>query len=1443
MALVGGRGTGAVAEVVAAGLTLPCATAARRANSADDDDDEGVGHAALPSVPQKQVHLMRCYALVDLLGLSRAVCAQLAAAAATPPPQSPCHSPRDDTTAVAGDAKGEGHELDSVLVHALLQRIDAADATPAPPPPPPAPSATHKAAASLLSAPPWMPPSASPSEQRLHAERLPLVLRSLPGVARVDVVHPSLVLRLLVALLERATGDSGSATSGAAAITRPAAAGDQTHSSRVALHQMLPLYLVLYRERRRAVCAAVDAVRDALRDCDVGGHSEATAMKSQRVQRRLRSGLCGSSSDAGLWLRAARCFSDALVTCLSHASRHIHTRSSTAPPRQAAGVASASDDGDDVAEAQWVLDVVRMWWGATTATSTLGGAVTGEPCQQPDLVLSGCGWRERGGSCRAWTSPCPATDALALAEVLSTISDDAERRCSSLADDGAAPLPTRESGEPGSHGAAACAGSVCDALRHVFAAVPSSASQPRDGGPASSADATVSARYVQLLEALREREQRQHHRLLAAAERAVQTALRQQHRRPQMLWQSASTATAACSVTLYQLQTQLQRREQHMLELCPAAPTAATAATATATAATVYPDDSAEDTLATPGAAVGPPPPSLGAALWSDVEEWEAAAEEDRPARAVVARRPRRSAAALRFAPRSSGLPHTPRRVDDGGGDDVADAPTHEAGGGGAVVDYYAPARSMEHLWELPARVPPCWTPALATLMACCALCVSPASATEAAATSRLAVLLGEPLPCAPSPTAVAPAVDAAVAATPTAAAQTHTPRLGPLDLGLARRRESPSAPRSGLSVRSSVCSSGSGATTAADGAAPTVAALAQWHLRGLIAQLRLPAQGWMLKVGGAVCSDGGDSSAVAAVGRTTAAMPSSAGAAAGGASWFTLYTQTTRADARAAAAAAAASGGGGGQRWAAPSSTTSSTAAAVVRRRLDPVTAVASCSALLHLLHTHPEYLQQARLGGRTLQELRAGVSETQVGGEPGCATELLLQLRQQRRQRGASVGGGADSAWRRSSAASLNAGHSLWGCAGDVAVVDEAGRIGVVGSSDREDELGGGDGPAAAVWTMRSDDDGAAAAATTATATCLLTEALMVAVAHLGCRAVAAALPHLDAALQDDCSSDDAAGPARCATSTSAPPLRFSALWCAALQAATALLLEAHRSHRGCATTAAAAAAAADRRSCSRHNDGTASPPSSEATHAPRRAAAGDSRRVSVSPPRAALPPSPVSVEAQSAIGALLAALVRAALQLHASEARATPDAKSSSAPLSAPLLCVAQCLYATASVVDDLLHEYAHAPPAALCDVLAVLLTVEVAVPAPSHSAPPVCDVWAALRQTVVWDADRLDSLEAASRAWSLQPPSPSRSLLGHLPASRDALATSWLPDALRPPPTEERAAWTPLALLAMEEELLMADAASETQRLGVSLLASTRYVQWTTVLCSAWSSQER
>ncbi|CBZ32874.1 hypothetical protein, unknown function [Leishmania donovani] len=1714
---------------------------------------------------QQQRHLLRCFALADLLGVSPTVMQQLANAAATP--SSSLRHARNTSRSSShcsteSDPVMQAYQLEQILVAAVLKRlsdrccdsdqsiqdIGSVDARQ------PAASSVSTTARqpaqkhqpSSLKAPPW---SAALSEPRRACKSpqqpdggllLPSVLSSPQGVARVDALHASFLPLLLVALLQRVSEGRGGDTQVTDAAVPKQKAGTnaavlslrQQRSCRDALHQLLPLYTHLLLQRQRAACAVVSSVVVALQACPCSRHDDGESTTEEeesrkRIQRLVHQGLC--CSEVKQWLHAARLLSDTLVACLSHVSRRASTAAAAAPPPPPPGAVVV--DEDDSMEARWTLEMAGVWlsvagmprqgdtpvaegrrpsdlWWWEAGMSVSSGAAQPDP---DGSTLATSGASKNPQDCAPFTAATTTTaEALALAEVMCAVG---EETCNDIW-----PHEGGHSGEQQQLPPSSCAvvgGRIVAMLRDVMAFFLARHHDSRVFDPlrtlsASEVTATEPGhRYVLLLAERLETAQRHQHRLLAAAERAVHRVLQQQHRQDlSVLWKPPWMIVALCSVTAYQLRTQLHRREQRMAELY-------TATAATATGAMIASPHMNIDSLppsgsvavtdpkrrsssdevdrdsrhgryssgGAPSTAAAAKPAQLGKWLWSEEDDDDAAAPHEKsqgqwcarsldegaglaahaavlsstagpatttsaaaaadttismpsppPPPLAVSSAPSsvHALAPLRYTPRTSSLHHGSRIYGTlpamHGSGDASAAADEDAGDGERLArgsnDYYAPARSMERLWELPARVPRDWTPALATLMACCVLCLSSTSTTAAA--SRLAVLLGETLLSRHSAEAELAHNTASTSLSGSAfeplARPVASPRASLPDFSFSKRHEASAATAAGVSVRSSVCSS-SATNSIADvsmavdstdrggefaSSVVAVGALAQWHLRGLIRQLCLPVNGRVLpseqagrdrlrgrhtKASRTRSAAGSSSLALLsnAVDRTSA-TPSSAGAVAGGDSWFTRYNQTTRARSRVLDAAMRSD-----RRGADAAASSSLPPAGGVLRRLDPVSLLASCFALMHLLQTQPRFFQKARLGGRTMQELRLGVLEARWGGEPGCAAQML-----QRHGSATSIvtvsvnsvsralvdgtagghadprAGGADASRRRRDAFRFARGRSLWDRPGAGAPEAALGRPLGMGASDDDGDDDDADAPvpAAAADAYGSVDDSCDEAA--AAATCNFTEALLVVVSYVGCRALATALVQLAAPALDSAEAVDASF-IPCLGSGIAPAVTFSApprdLWCDALQAITGLLLEAHRAHRGgtAASRVRAVAAAASRSSVDHHDStracshgilssasrsvdrastlastatatvgvllpasrasastsvspqpsdprqalGLGSAPTAPSFHASRPVGDGGRGAHAAAPPHIAitathLMPAPLSTEAQFGIGAFFFALVRALLQLHAlSSAAATcvggPPGQQQQQyhHRPQPLLCVVQCLYAVASIIDDVLHDYSNPPPAVLCDVLAIMLMIQ-PLHQPSATVqeagaivppPPVSDTltaWEALRLTPFWDGALLGPLEAASRAWACHeerstaapsdngeerrssdrqrgrpprsatrlcespsashipsPPQPSRppwqSLLGHLPCSRDPFSTSWLPAAFRGP-SRSSTSWTLLALLAKEDDLLLADpptataanTADEIRQLSVSIVASARYTEWMETLCEAWQA---
>ncbi|KAG5482859.1 hypothetical protein LSCM1_06891 [Leishmania martiniquensis] len=1585
-------------------------------------------------------HLLRCFALADLLGVSPTVRQQLAAAARTPPDSlgraldTPESSPSTQAYALE-------HILAAAVSKRLLDGTDVANtsATTSVSGTERDPQQTaRKRPTSSLTAPVWAaawsePPSTSPPGlQASEKLMLPTVLSSPEGVARVDALHSSFLPFLLVVLLQRVTGECGGGgsrdihvpgvaapkkTNGDNAVKADAPSSHLSvrhqRACRAALQQLLQLYMPLLLTRRRKACDVVSAIVEAVRGCScrsLGGEAAAAEHESRKgIHRLVQQNL--SCDEFKEWLQAARLLSDTLVASLYRVSRRD------------GATATAAADEDNLMEAQWTLEMAGCWLSAARMDHDSSASVA-EERNFIDLFWWEGAQREAGVSAsRNVAGPTadrgtPASAAaathregrvaftttaevLALADVICAVvaetCDDmyahdalpSQEQLQQLEKDGHTGIQCQRAPSSVAWSGSRTVAALNDVTTFFLTVHHDKGASGLLHTPSNSFGTATELghSYALLLAERLEEVQCLQHRLLAAAERAVHRVLQQQHQQPLgALWKSPEMVVALCSVTAYQVRTQLHRCEQRMAELCTAttetaAPTALSgvrhvspASFPSGSAATVAQKASSSDgeaaesarsrgcpSAGAPHTAAAPEPLHLGETLWSEAEEEEdatgqhAESQEGRRAHAHSARAgllthatlspPSTSGAATtttaaaadasilmplhppvppslsappspvnvpgsdRCTPRTSGFSHAARadealpamhERDDSpaAADEDAEALELRTRGGG---DYsYAPARSMEHLWELPACVPREWTPALATLMACCLLCLSPSSST--AATSRLAILLGVPLLSSCSAEeGFARRATATAAGEPTSAPlarQVAIPRPRFLDFAFSRHYQASTAIAAGGSARSSVCSSSSssthhsatGITLTVDrtgsgrATATAVGALAQWHLQGLIRQLRLPVNGRVLP--------SEQSGVDGRQGSHASVMPRSTGAAAGGASWLMLYSQATRSHA------------------CAPDATLLANRAALrslpppggVLRLLDPVSLLASCFALMHLLQTHPLFFQQARLGGRTMHELRLGVLEARWDGEPGCATQMLQRHSTASSAVTVSVTSALGSLLDGTAARRCARGHSLWD--GTYSAAADAAPAGPLktGASDDHRHREHADAPLRAV-AVDACGDGGDGRDEPASATCRLTEALLVAVSYVGCRALAAALARFAAPGLTSVASRRGGGIAAAATALSSQDL-----WCDALQAIAGALLEAHRAHKGgvAASRARAVAAVAARqtfdhgstRAC---NDGTPASHASAAVsvtpwlndsqralclgavqtatpsyaaHLDGDAGRGSDPAASPSLMVAAVAPVPASLstEAQFGIGAFFTALVRALLQLHASASEASADGGRHGQPphWPPPLMCVLQCLYAVVSIIDDLLHDYANAPPAVLCDVLAMMLVVQsqqqplsatvtvVGDAAPQPHASATCTMWEALHRTPFWDSALLGSVEAASRAWACAgkrcgapssgneeesrnsvpphrvsslsaakpggassaphgpaPPQlsypPWQSLLGRLPCSRDPCTTAWLPAAFRGS-SRHRSSRTLLSLLAKEEDLLLAGPAS-------------------------------
>ncbi|KAG5509083.1 hypothetical protein JKF63_06091 [Porcisia hertigi] len=1621
--------------------------------------------------------------------------------------------------------------------------------------------------------------SSPPPQQPSKGSHLPSVLSCPQGVARVDDLHAAFLPLLLVALLECASGQRGGSGVHITGSMAPMPRGDsdsdtvetdkpvsfpspaQQRSCREALQKLLPLYMPLLLRRQRAVCDVVSAIVEALQVCSCGHHEngESTTEEEERQRRAYRlvhRDLC--NREVKQWIYAVGHLSDTLVMSLSHVNREVGVAPAAPPPSSGA----VGEDEDGLMEARWALETAGTWLraaglvhqdsvpvakgpglldfvcrgGASKRAEASASIDSEQPQPNGGILVSVSAPSHRGN--RGLLSTTAKT--LALAEVMCTI---VEETCNDICpcDVFIPPPPLQQQQQQQPDGGGHC-NEPCESEpssfagdgSHFVSALRDVLTLFRAGHHKNSTrdpDTTLSSpelapvepqhRHGPLLAKLQEKEQGRQHRLLAAAERAVQQILHQQHHQHSgALWQSPDMVVALCSVTAHQLHVQLHRHEQRMADLFTASPATATAAmsavlqrniasfSSTVNAPSVDQGshsgngDASEcsrhhgspsgDGLPTAEAAKKP---QLGKTLWLDDDEddenaaaqlikdqgrlransVEAEAELSShdvrfpstpdtatPVSAAAAadatilmssHPPPSVSSAPSAAPVSTSPPYTPRNSQSSSS--IPPSRYHEAlttiiesqcnphAANKSVEDtgpptcssndLYAPAGLMERLWELPARVPQDWTPALATLMACCSLCLS-SSATK----SRFSVPLGEPLlsnqtsetgalrSATTTTTAVADFEYSASGATEKRAASPKPTFFG---FGLNGRPEVSTVMAPSRSVRSSVCNrsntnSISGVSTAVDStgggneSAATVmavGALAQWHLRGLIRQLRLPANGRVLLTEPAG-TDGRQGTHTINSNTRSGRVPSSSSSS----SSAPLASATHRTSTKLSPGGVAVKGAKRSDTWGAPSSSSSSPPAGGVLRRLDPVSLLASCFALMHLMQTQPRFFEYAKLSGRTMCELQLGVLEARWSSEPGCATEMLQRYALAAARgavvstaptpissvSGAPAGGRTDDPTSPPRGIADPFGHcqgargftrsrSLWsgdcGTQTEETSVDGLLRMDASGSDVHDNNVGGyGDAPDRA--------------SSPAAATCAFTEAFLVAASYVGCRALATSLRQVAATELDRREVKDLTRLScgewglSAAVRDSSRPSRD--LWADVLQAISGLLLEAHWTHRRSAVairrargmaTAAALCSTDQKRSRSRpcshgvlqpvtHSVNRANmhpPPPPAATvevkspgprastcasgpppqqlSDPQRAFTSEAVPITTSThatpvlgdadggPNAGLThavltstvptmPSPLSTEAQFGIGSFFIALVRALLQLHASWTAAAAasdksrhDQKPQHQDCPPRLLCVVQCLYAVASIIDDLLHDYVNAPPAALCDVLATMLVMQpqhssamlktdgAAAPSPNVSARH--SAWEALRLTPFWNGVLLGSLESASRAWispkerrttaasgnredgrsrahesrrplssttgspgspkvSHGPPSLQRScppwqnLLGHIPCSRDAFATSWLPLAFRGP-SHSSTSWTLLAQLATEEDLLLAgpsttmtrytapttaamtgsddlhevpatgaNAAGEFQQMSVSLVSCARYVQWIDTLCDAW-----
>lgn len=845
------------------------------------------------------------------------------------------------------------------------------------------------------------------------------------------------------------------------------------------------------------------------------------------------------------------------------------------------------------------------------------------------------------------------------------------------------------------------------------------------------------------------------------------------------------------------------------------------------------------------------------------------------------------------YTPRASSLARYPtKRGEELRSDEDADGDA-TAAAAAAATPACAPAASMERLWDIPPRMPRQWTPALATLMACCALCVVPTSTPA----SRLFHLTGEVpavedarrrddgtvssndvsgadrgngavggggeargVPLAPFTPIPLPSLSSAQSST------RATPRTSVLDFTFARRRD---VREHGTGVAATPPQHPHPLSAATEGVSPMVAvgALAQWHLRCLIQQLLVPGSGVDHCVpeaadgvsggSGVKASEKSASSLPSGVSRGFS-VPSSAGAT-GGASWFAAYSHAnkpapTRATTTRGAASSSSAFTATGVRTERAGSTGSGSMVVAVARTLSAVAISASAFALHHLLRTQEDFFMRAQLGGSAVQELRRAVAAarsrdtgtSKSGGTAGSVASMLQCVpatpgtAMSRAVRACSSGNGADigvcmpyqrtrSLWcdaaamgglgaDRSASALLDALLSAEGEADQHCAEFEGGiEVGSVRHASRPSGNGnggdgGGSGKSAASPGESPRDN--------SSSSCALSEALLVTVSFLGCHAAAVALPYFVASVS--------AGVALLPDHSEGGQQQQQQEWCDALQGLSVVLLDAYRAFR-CRQRMQEhhqqqwqqqqwhSQTPPDGEGGSPARDGavarlSASPlpdawrggsTNSTREASPRGASCGavPSSSTAAQVPRACnvLPPF-LSLEAQFGIGAFFVALVRALLQVENVGSGHKQQQQQAAR-------CIAQCLYAVAAVVDDVLHDYRHRPPAAVCDVLAILTHLQLPPSSPSREggAASSLNAWDALRCTPYWDATLLASLESASRAWAdytaraaaptvtsalltladmkLDVASPCESLLGYIPSSRDPASASWLPPSLR------------------------------------------------------------
>ena len=1640
-----------------------------KAGKADNAAGSGSTPASPPTlepVDSPQLHPLQCFALADLLGLAPTTLHQMVVAAATEAASLPTAASTGSitTTASTGEdmcngAKASTSPVEEVMLLAVLEQMSARfhAATSSPTyRETPLQAAAAANLPSVLEAPPWSvdatltTTTAAPSLSSEPASLLPAVLCTSRGLARVEALHGSFVLRLLAALLHAGGGlEEGQVAS--PAMQHEQQQQQQERQGNVihftvpraeyqrAFLQLLQLYAPFMRIHLGSVCAAVDRLF-SLALCEPTSPETDTAQTDggTLVECLQRDFIHGPAQE---WLSTFLTFTSDTVDFFSQHSRRVarselccvdadtaaSTRTTTPvkPPNGGVSTTASKECGQgspssaqaasqaEATEAVWTLKTLGIVLAVVNSPGCAeveGELAAADPDQnlftsadaENREVLPVVVTRRVSSSPSSSPPSCHprnSAEGIALAVAISHMShhllcstpNEAPPLHSSNNNDNDAPQPSKTN-------------AVITVLRELRAISASENyhhdtnhyhREEENDGDAAADSSNASADVLQLLcractrllTQQRETQQKQQHRLLAAAERAVQRVLRL----PAMPWNASAMAVALCDVTIYQLRTQLQQRQQRWRQL---ESERADLSRTEEVEVKVEEEEEMEETSASTSAearaaimnvtenALSPPPQlgrvscspkstpttSLGEALWSEADftEDEKKAAEGKTAAphrsefvkvaasqlppselagaspAVTATQLKKKENPLHHEPHITSAPrlclYTPRgsslsrstqltnRHDVADGDDEkehhsnSEGSAHDLGPLARLSDpvrYFSATRSMEHLWELPARVPRTWTSVLATLMACCTLCLTPTTKVA----SRLCLLTGQPLvngEGSPDKLPVLPALTVAQSSMQSSAHASPRPSL--LDFGFTRRHDPVAAatadpfPPSGSSPsgRTSLASERDGtarASAAVWGGAPTsdgavIGALAQWHLRGLIQQLRLPTDGIELLA----LDVGAGSFLPSARSLPFTSVPSFAGAV-GGASWFAAYTQANRAasaTARPQAHRDSLSVSPKSRERATTSATSGSSGSSstvMVVRQLSPVFLLASCAALQHLLQTQVYCFAYAQLSGTAMRELRSGVMAARrtAGGMVGWLAGMLQCTSSPLTASSPAhaVGGGDGKSCSRSVGGpdtvtvppGLRA-RSLWwgdvsriGPGGDrsaTAVLDALLFDGEMEVNDDAALPTAADSPSSLRASQSSDAAAVAAAAregednepSVSAGTCALTEAVLVAASFLGSRVVAVALPQLQAPER----AKDTVG----ALSTAQKQ------WCDALQALAGLVMDAHRAHRSRHSTrpspqppyASANSAAAATSPVKGIGQGL---------DASRAASVGSTRESSLTkPPAVVHTPAPLppllSAEAQFGLGTFFLALVRALLELYGGDTTGPAHTDGAAPPQRLPTiaeLMVAQCVFALATVLDDLLHDYTRCPPAALCDVLAMMTVIQ-----PPHASTPVKGgdedtasrsssptVWEALKETPYWDTARLGALVSVSQIWNSRSPEPAAAppprdgLLGYIPCSRDPATLSWLPASLwlwraSREVHSRGSARTLLEWMAEEEALILGkqthmceeqprlpnDGVSsavgdenkedEASQLAVALASSQRYVWWMTRLQHAW-----